>query len=137
MLCCWLIFFVFFLVALTACGSGTYNPGDTVKFNQVKEHKGLQSLESLKQSGIFTCERGGMYVFFASILTNSADGYFIWYKNSVRQSGVYISHKPPSYESGSGMFAVELSVGDTVSLICQRRNIVVYSYSCFTFFKIY
>lgn len=132
--------FRIFLVALTACGSGPYilyNAGDTVKFNQVKEHKGLQSLESLKQSGIFTCERAGMYVFFASVVTNSVDGNFIWYKNSVTQSGVYISHKPTSYESGSGMFAVELSVGDTVSLKCIRNNIAVDHYSCFTFFKIY
>ncbi|CAG2233980.1 C1QL [Mytilus edulis] len=122
-------------VALTACGGGTYNDGDTAKFSNIKENHGINSLDSFKQSGKFTCEVAGMYVFFASMMSSSNDGYFQWYTNSRSQSGVYISHKPPSYESGSGMLAVKLNVGDTVSLKCARSGIVIHEFSCFTFSK--
>lgn len=78
-----------------------------------------------------------MYVFFASMMSSSDDGYFQWYTNSRSQSGVYISHKPPSYESGSGMLAVKLNVGDNVSLKSASSDIIIHRLSCFTFFKIY
>lgn len=124
-------------VALTACGGGTYSNGDTAKFSQIHENHGINSLDSFKQSGKFTCEVAGMYVFFASMMSNSNDGYFEWNTNSISQSGIYISRRPPSYESGSGMLAVKLSVGDTVSLKCARPNIIIHGFSCFTLFKIY
>ncbi|XP_063418190.1 uncharacterized protein LOC134700978 [Mytilus trossulus] len=124
-------------VALTACGGGTYNEGDTAKFSSIKENHGINSLDWFKQSGKFTCEVAGMYVFFASMMSSSNDGYFQWFTNSRSQSGVYISHRPPSYESGSGMLAVKLNVGDTVSLKCDRSGIVLHDFSCFTFFKVY
>ncbi|XP_052085594.1 uncharacterized protein LOC127723138 [Mytilus californianus] len=124
-------------VALTACGGGIYSNGDTAKFSQIKENHGINSLDSFKQSGKFTCEVAGMYLFFASLISDSNDVYFRWYKNSRSQSGVYISERPPSYESGSGMLAVKLGVGDTVSLKCERSNILIDGFSCFTFFKMY
>lgn len=123
-------------VALTACGYGTYNNGDIVKFSNIIEHQGLDRLNSFTQSGIFTCEMSGTYVFFASLMSSTSDGYFVLYKNSLHKSGAYISGRSGSYESGSGMLVVELIVGDTVSLKCERSNIGIHDYSCFSFFKI-
>ncbi|CAC5370098.1 unnamed protein product [Mytilus coruscus] len=124
-------------VSLTACGRGTYSRGDIAKFTSIKEYHGVHNLALFKQSGVFTCEVAGTYVFFASLMSNAGDSHFQWYKNSVSQSGVYISSATSSYDSGSGMLAVELIVGDTVSLKCERSNIFIHRYSCFTFFKIY
>ncbi|CAG2233983.1 unnamed protein product [Mytilus edulis] len=123
-------------VALTACGGGSYKSGEIAKFSNVKQHKGFRNLDAFKQSGTFTCEVEGVYVFFASLISASTNAYFRWYKNSVPQSYVYISGKSPSYESGSGMLAVQLTVGDTITLKSAGSNAATDGASCITIFKI-
>ncbi|XP_063418141.1 uncharacterized protein LOC134700920 [Mytilus trossulus] len=122
-------------VALTACGGGGYNSGDIAKFGNVKQHKGFRNLDAFKQSGTFTCEVGGMYVFFASLISSSPDVHFRLYKDSVPQNYVFISSRPPSYESGSGMLAVQLTVGDTITLKSVISNAHINGASCITIFK--
>ena len=126
-----------FSVALTACSnSETVNGGDIVKFPNVKTNYGLQNLTLFKQTGIFTCEQTGLYIFFSNILSNTAYGYFRWYLNNSKSlSAIYVSSQN-GYQSGSGMVTVELAVGDTVSLKSQNNNIRFDSISCYTLIKI-
>jgi hypothetical protein len=59
-------------VALTARSNGeTVNSGDVVKFPNVKTNYGLQNLALFKQTGIFTCEQKGLYMFFSSIVSKT------------------------------------------------------------------
>ena len=126
-----------FSVALTSCSYGeTVNSGDVVKFPNVKTNYGIQNLTLFKQTGIFTCEQKGIYMFFSSMVSHSRDGSFQWYlSNSTYLTTVYVG-KQNDYQSGSGMITVELAVGDTVSLISFIDNYVVYSFSCYTLIKI-
>jgi hypothetical protein len=127
-----------FSVALTACSDGlaTVNSGDVVKFPNVKSNYGLQNMTLFKQTGIFSCEQKGLYMFFSSMMSTSEDGYFKWYlNNSNSLSDVYVGYQT-QYQSGSGMVALELAVGDTVSLKSLRSNILVDQFSCYTLIKI-
>ena len=126
-----------FSVALTACSNGeTVNSGDVVKFPNVKTNYGLQNLTLFKQTGIFTCEQNGLYMFFSNMMSHNADGYFRWYlSNSKALSGIYVGNIN-DFQSGSGMVALELAVGDTVFLKSLRNNKMIHSYSCYTLIKI-
>jgi hypothetical protein len=126
-----------FSVALTACSnSETVDVGDIVKFPDVIINYGIQNLTLFKQTGIFTCEQKGMYMFFSSMVSLSTNGYFRWYlNNSTSLSTIYVN-KHNSYQSGSGMVTVELAVGDTVSLKPYNSYIRFDSASCYTLIKI-
>ena len=126
-----------FLVALTACSNtATVNKGDAVKFPDVKINYGLQNLTLFKQTGLFTCEQKGLYMFFSNMVSNTVYGYFRWHlNNSTSLSAVYVSNRD-SYQSGSGMVTVELAVGDTVSLKAMRDTKSVDQVSCYTLIKI-
>jgi hypothetical protein len=126
-----------FSVALTACSNGeTVNIGDVVKFPNVKSNYGMQNLTLFKQTGIFTCEQKGLYMFFSSIMSRTEDGYFTWSVNSKTLSGTYIGGSATHYRSGSGMVTVELDVGDTVSLKSMYSKKSIHYYSCCTIIKI-
>ena len=90
-----------------------------------------------KQTGMFTCEQKGLYMFFSNIVSNVAYASFRWYlNNSTALSTIYVSYQN-IYQSGSGMVTVELDVGDTVSLKSfYLTNIRVDSFSCYTLIKI-
>ena len=123
----------FFSVALTACSNhGHVNTGDIVKFPNVKSNYGIQNLTQFKQTGIFTCEQKGLYMFFSNMVSNRANAYLIWYLNN----STALSEISFKYQSGSGMITVELAVGDTVSLKSETDNISVHSFSCYTLIKI-
>jgi hypothetical protein len=126
-----------FSIALTACSNiETVNGGDIVKFPDVKINYGIQNLTLFKQTGIFTCEQKGLYIFFSNILSNTANAYFRWYLNSSTPlSAIYVSSQN-GYQSGSGMVTVELALGDTLSLKSQNNNIRFDSTSCYTLIKI-
>ena len=126
-----------FSVALTACtNSETVRSRDMVKFPNVKSNYGIKNMTLFKQTGIFTCEQKGLYVFFSSIMSSTKDGYFTWSVNSKTLSGTYIGGSATHYRSGSGMVTVELDVGDTVSLKYMYSSISVHYYSCCTIIKI-
>ena len=126
-----------FSVALTACSrTETVNSGATVKFSNVKSNYDLQNLAQFQQTGIFTCEQKGLYMFFSNIMSSTPGGYFRWYINTwTYLSAVYVNGNH-DYQSGSGMVTVELDVGDTVSLKSERNNLYVHAYSCYTLVKI-
>ena len=126
-----------FSVALTSCSNGeTVNNGDVVKFPNVKTNYGLQNLTLFKQTGIFTCEQKGIYMFFSNILSTSIGVYFRWYlNNSTALSTIYVGDNN-HYQSGSGMVTLELAVGDTVFLKSLNNNKDVHAFSCYTLIKI-
>ena len=126
-----------FSVALTACSNvETVNTGEVVKFPHVKSNYGIKNMTLFKQTGIFTCEQKGLYMFFSSMMTSASDAYFRWNVNSKTLSGTYIGGHTKHYKSGSGMVTVELDVSDTVSLKSERSKLFIHPYSCYTLIKI-
>jgi len=126
-----------FSVALTACSKvETVNTGEVVKFPNVKSNYGIKNMTLFKQTGIFTCEQKGLYIFFSNMVSNTAIGYFHWFvNNSKRLSAIYVRYENV-YQAGSGMVTLELAVGDTVSLKSYNSKISVSSLSCYTLIKI-
>ena len=93
-------------------------------------------MEKFQQTGIFTCEQKGLYMFFSNTVSHTPNGYFVWYhNNSIPLSTLYVSNHDV-YQSGSGMVTVELAVGDTVSLKSLAKNNNVDQMSCYTLIKI-
>jgi hypothetical protein len=123
-----------FSIALTSCSYGaTVNYGDVVRFPNVKTNYGLQNLTLFKQTGIFTCEQKGLYMFFSSMMSHTAEGFLRWYlKNPHSLSAIYVGNHD-DYQSGSGMVTIELDVGDTVFF---KSRIRVDPSSCCTLIKI-
>jgi hypothetical protein len=67
----------------TSCSNAeTVNSGDVVKFPNVQSNYGIHNLTMFKQTGIFTCEQKGLYMFFTNIVSSSEYGYFSWYLNN-------------------------------------------------------
>ena len=131
------IYIFHFSVAFTACSNDvTVNSGDVVKFPYGETNYGLQNLTQFKQTGIFTCEQKGLYMFFSNIVSKTKDGYFRWYlNNSTSLSAIYIGYQA-QYQSGSGMVTVELAIGDTVSLKSMRNKLILDPATCYTLIKI-
>ena len=126
-----------FSVALTASSNGvTINSGDVVKFPYVYSNYNIQNLTLFKQTGIFTCEQKGLYMFFSNIVSRTKDAFFKWYlNNSTFLSVIYVSNHD-DFHAGSGMVTVELAVGDTVSLIAIRNEKIIDPASSYTLIKI-
>ena len=126
-----------FSVALTACSTSRHvMSGNVIKFPNVQSNYGLQNMTQFKQTGIFTCEQKGLYMFFFSMMTSATNAYFRWNVNAKTLSGTYVGGNADQYKSGSGMVTVELDVGDTVSLKSERSSIFVHGYSCYILIKI-
>ena len=126
-----------FSVALTACSTSRHvMSGNVIKFPNVQSNYGLQNMTQFKQTGIFTCEQKGLYMFFSSMMVYASDAYFRWNVNSKTLSGTYVGGNTKDHKSGSGMVTVELAVGDTVSLKSEGGNTLVHQFSCYTLIKI-
>ena len=75
-------------------------------------------------------------MFFSSMMSHTANGYFRWYlNNSTVVSAIYVGNNN-YYQSGSGMVTLELAVGDTVYLKSLGSSKDVHRFSCYTRIKI-
>ena len=112
--------------------------GDTngvINFTDVRIADGIHNTDSIRNSGIFTCENSGLYLISVYIVTNAKDGRYYVRKNSVPiASGS--SSLTDYYETTSVTVIEHLTVNDKISV--TGRNMYIYGsyYSCLTMLQI-
>lgn len=130
-------------VALTSCSNGgTYAGIEIIKFSNVKLSSGIGNVANFKSSGTFTCEKQGLYLVGAYIMSYSTLAGFQIIKNGILVSRVQVSPTFTStgndnYHTGTGIIAVHLNSNDTIN-IKSSHTMKVYpgGYSCLTVIKV-
>ena len=129
-------------MALSSCSTGeTIGSSATIaKFPATKTVYGISDINGFRTSGKFVCEVPGVYLFSVHIMSQSNDASYQMYKNNMILSYVYVIYtSQPSgshYNTGTGVMAVQLNVGDTLYVKAYRNMHIVKSWSCMTIIKI-
>ena len=105
-----------------------------IKFIDVKIADGIHNTDSIRNSGIFTCENPGLYLISVFIQIKTKQSSYYVYKNTVNIANGYTSITN-HYETTSVTMLEHLTVNDTISV---SANMFVYnSYeSCLTILQI-
>ena len=128
-------------MALSSCSNGeTISAGTIAKFPATKTVYGISDINGFRTSGKFVCEVPGVYLFSVHIMSESNRAEYQMLKNNMILSYVYViytSQTSGSHQNtGTGVMAVQLNVGDTLS-VKGGSNIHIYgSWSCMTIIKI-
>jgi len=117
---------------LKTCESADEKNG-VMQFTNVKISNGIQNTDSIKTSGIFTCENPGLYLIAVYMTTNTKHGRYAVYKNTVRIAGGY--SVTASYETTSVTVIEHLTVNDTIS-VTGSMSLVYGTHSCLTILQI-
>ena len=130
-------------MALSSCSNGgTFREGTIIKFPDTKTVYGISNINIFKISGQFVCEVSGVYLFSVHIMSNSNDAVYQMFKNTMILSHVYVIYTSNTSDAhrntGTGVMAVQLNVGDTLYVKSDAYNMHIYSgsWSCMTIIKI-
>jgi len=125
-------------VALSSCSNGeTISGGTIAKFPHTKTVYGISDINGFRTSGKFVCEAPGVYLFSVHIMSDSNNAAYIMFKNNMILSYVYVIYTSQTsglhYNTGTGVMAVQLNVGDTL-YVKADTNMHIYSdpWSCMT-----
>jgi hypothetical protein len=105
-----------------------------IKFTDVKIADGIHNTDSIRNSGIFTCENPGLYLISIYIGTNNKIGRYYVYKNTIRIASGFSSSNY-YYETASVTVIEHLTVNDTISVTGDMYVFGSY-YSCLTILQI-
>ena len=102
---------------------------------------GISDINRFQTSGKFVCEVSGVYLFSVHIMSGSNHAEYQMLKNNMLLSYVHVIYTSPTsgthYNTGTGVMAVQLNVGDTLNVKADNNMYIVGpSYSCMTIIKI-
>jgi len=121
-------------VALTTC-IGSYGVvNGVIKFTVVKTANGIHNTDSIRISGIFTCENPGLYLISVYITTSDKHGYYYVYKNNNIFADGH-SSLTDWYETTPVTVLEQLTVNDTIS-VHGNMNVIGGYDSCLTILQI-
>lgn len=96
----------------------------------------MTAVTSFSSSGIFTCEKPGLYLVDASIYCNTGNSKYSIRKNRSTVVNSYAAKDDTKYESASLVAAVELNVGDTIDIHADNALDILAKGSCVTIVKV-
>ena len=97
---------------MTTCAASSGVTNDVIKFTGVAN--GIHNTNSIRNSGIFTCEHPGLYLISVYITTNTKHSIYYMYKNNnVIAYGV--SSQTDYVQTTSVTVIAQLTVNDTIS----------------------
>ena len=119
---------------MKTCVGSSVDVSGVIKFTDVKISDGIHNTDSIRNSGIFTCENPGLYLISVFIQINTNHGYYDVHKNTVPIARG-VSSLTDCYETTSVTVIELLTVNDTISV---TGNMYVYSdfESCLTILQI-
>ena len=128
-------------MVLSSCSNAeTISPGTIAKFPITKTVYGISDINGYKTSGKFVCEVSGVYLFSVHIMSESNNAVYQMLKNNMILSHVYVIYtsQPSGSHSntGTGVMAVQLNVGDTLYVKASSNMYISGSWSCMTIIKI-
>lgn len=93
--------------------SGLYDAGRIITYDSVEPSNGIKNVTSFQTSGIFTCEKRGIYQISVFITTNTHNSRFNVYKNKLYIAEIFNSFEN-FYSTGTTIIVTEMEVSDTV-----------------------
>ena len=128
-------------MALSSCSNvETISAETIVKFPNTKTVYGISDIHGFKTSGKFVCEVSGVYLFSVHTMSGSNHAEYQMLKNYMLLSYVHVIYTCPTsgthYNTGTGVMAVQLNVGDTLYVKVGTNMYIQSSYSCMTIIKI-
>ena len=128
-------------MALSSCSNGeTISVGTIAKFPATKTVIGISDINGFRTSGKFVCEVPGVYLFSVYIMSESDNAVYRMLKSNMVLSHVYVIYtSQPSgshYNTGTGVMAVQLNVGDTLYVNAHNNMHIYGTWSCMTIIKI-
>ncbi|XP_071123385.1 uncharacterized protein [Mytilus edulis] len=107
---------------------GNYNAGQIVTYESVELKNGIKNVTSFQTSGIFTCEKRGIYQISIFITTNPHTSRFIVFKNKNYIAETFSSFKS-YYSTGSTIIVTQMEVGDTI--LVKAISVASYVYNSY------
>lgn len=139
-----LIFLFLFVAALTSCvhtDGEVYTGGKIIPFSNVKTRFGISDsiVTALSSSGKFKCEKPGLYLISAFIMSGST-GYtrFNFYRNNDIVSAVFPSVDSGNYQTSTFLILQYLDINDSL-YIKPEQNVKIWGnnlYSCISFLQL-
>jgi hypothetical protein len=127
-------------VVLSSCSNGeTISAGTIIKFSDTQTVYGISDINGFRTSGKFVCEVSGVYLFSVHIMSQSNNAIYQMLKNNMALTHVFViftSDTGLHYNTGTGVMAVQLNVGDTLYVKADSNMYIYGSYSCMTIIKI-
>ena len=127
-------------MVLSSCSNGEIiSPGKIAKFPDTQTVYGISDIHGFRTSGKFVCELSGVYLFSVHIMSQSNNAIYQMLKNNMALTHVYViftSDTGLHYNTGTGVMAVQLNVGDTLYVKVGTNMYIQGSYSCMTVIKI-
>ena len=125
---------------LSSCSNGgTFTAGTIAKFHHTKTVYGISDINGFKTSGKFVCEASGVYLFSVHMMSSSNNAVYKMLKNNMILSYVYVIYTSDTglhHNTGTGVMAVQLNVGDTLYVKANSNMYIAGPYSCMTIIKI-
>ncbi|CAC5417658.1 Zinc finger protein 330,Zinc finger protein 330 homolog [Mytilus coruscus] len=128
---------LFFTVFVTACVDGDDGiNGGVIKFTKKKTLHGINSLTTLTSQGQFTCEKSGLYLIVASLMSSTHNGEYQIVKNGNPLVHVRIVPTDSDYHTGTGTALTQLQIGQRVAIHANTGTFVRPGYSCMSIVKL-
>ncbi|CAG2215284.1 unnamed protein product [Mytilus edulis] len=125
-------------VMVTACTSKTtnYTFREVIKYNVIRASTNVITANILS-SGMFTCEKSGLYIVMVSMRATSSKSYYWIMKNNTQMLFIQNMQSTDGTErSVSGSLAVDLDIGDTIYVIPNSVfGVTIINESCLSVVK--
>lgn len=127
-----------FIVAVSACAiQKTYSSNEKIQFPYVHINLGVidSVMSSMKTTGIFICERPGLYL-VSSFITATTNGYYYLNKNGGTIGAGYLSLNGGA-QTSTIMQLILLNANDTLSIL-NRISKYIYGdhHSCLSILQL-
>ena len=119
---------------MKTCVGSVVDVSGVIEFTDVKISDGIHNTDSIRNSGIFTCENPGLYLISVYITTDAKHSHYKVYKNTVRIAAG-CSSLAGFFETTSVTVIERLTVNDTIS-VTGDMLVDGSPYSCLTILQI-
>lgn len=104
--------------------AAVYMACQRIQYGNIEVANGIHNISSIKNSGVFTCEKDGIYHISVYITTNTLHSRFLVLKNGKWFAEVFFSFES-RYQTGTTVFVTNMTVGDTFEIEAQT-DIYIY-----------
>ncbi|VDI14293.1 Hypothetical predicted protein [Mytilus galloprovincialis] len=128
-------------VAVTACADGGHVKG-VIIFTNTKESYGINNLSPLYYTGRFTCEKPGLYLTVATMMSHTPNSEYQIRKNGialvyVRIVANFTDSRKDHFHSGTGSAVSIMNQNDTFDIYVVNDTFIHPGYSCVSIIKVH
>lgn len=113
-----------------------YNQDQVIKYDIIRTSTGISDSARLLSSGVFICEKPGLYIVMVLMRGISSYSYYWIKKNNTNMLFIQNMYsKDIADRSVSGSFAIDLDIGDTI-YVMPGDDVKLNAESCLSVIKV-